>query len=161
LESERVLKHLHVKVSDVMKSLREKGYYEAPGAFFKFFGFMYVKIHRKPIAVENLKACLDNNEKYISVYDLFFNYSTPILLANNQFFEIPLKHESYIPDTTTKEFCGWIGNATLNHRSLKDKVVENGKKNAFFWRGSSEPTNRESRYIHTWGNHYDSTLRKY
>ena len=144
----------------MQKSLQETGFYEPPGAFFRFYGFIYIKIRNKPIIAENLEEHIKNNQNYISVFDLFFRYTTPILLANDEYYEIPLKHEGYITDTTTKEGIGWLGNVILNHRPIKEMFVDNGEKNVFFWRGSNSYAPTENLYIRAWSNHYNSMFCK-
>lgn len=135
--------------------MKETGWYEPPGAFFRYYGYIYVRIRRKPIIAENLLAALQNGEKTISLFDLYFRYSTPILIANDEYYEIPLKHQSYVKDTTTREGISWLGNAHINHRSIDKKLVKPGERNIFMWTGPKTITPSHERYLKTWGVYYD------
>lgn len=44
LEAERCLHNIYVNRKDLLKSLQEKGKYDPPGIFFRFYGFNYLKI---------------------------------------------------------------------------------------------------------------------
>lgn len=149
------LKSYHFFSDDVLKSLKETGSYEPPGVFFRYYGYIYTSLRRKPIVAENLQEHIEAGEKVISVFDLFFRYSTPILMANPEYYEIPLKHSSYVQDTTTREGLGWIGNAHINHRPVPKIIVNEGEKNVFMWRGPMPVTPIQEKYLRTWGVYYD------
>jgi len=155
LEVERSFKNVHVKIDDVMESLKNTGTFEPPGVFFRYYGYIYAKLRRKPIIAENLQQSIKNGDKTISVFDLFFKYSTPILVANDEFYEIPIRHSVYVKDTTTSEGMGWIGNVHLNHRPLEKKLWVPGEKNIFLWRGTKAVNSEEDRYLRTWGAYYE------
>jgi len=140
---------------DVLNSLKKTGFYEPPGVFFRYFGFIYTRIRRKPIIAENLQECIKSGEKTISLFDLFFHYTTPILIANDEYYEIPLHHTAYIKDTTTREGKSWIGNAHVNFRPIEKKIVNPNEKNVFVWKGSKQLNSAHDRYMRTWGTFYD------
>jgi hypothetical protein len=154
LEAERSLKYVNVKISDVLKSLKEKGTYEPPGVFFRFYGYIFFKIRRKPINVENLKAYMDAGEEYIPLFDLFFKYHTPILVANPEYYEIPIEHDGNRFETTKEGFT-WTGNVHINHRNIRKVFVNNDEKNVFMWRGNKNKSESELLYIKSWSYHYD------
>ena len=139
-----------------MNELKEKGIYEPPVVNMRFWGFIMIKIRRKPIIAENLLEGMNRKEDYISLFDLFFRYSTPILLANYDDYVFPIKGHRFIPDTTTREGMAWLGFVTLNHRPLPRKVVGKNDKHIFMWQSKSERDPSERDYIGYWINFYEN-----
>ena len=97
---------------------------------------------------------IKHKEKLISLFDLFFRYTTPILISNDEFYEIPLKQHGYTKDTTTREGLGWIGNAHINHRPLEKKIATGKERNIFTWKGPEKVTHQHEKYLRTWGDYY-------
>jgi len=64
---------------------------------------------------------LENNVEYINVFDLFFKYSTPILLAYPHFYEIPMHF------TGTLHKNNYSGNIRINHRKVPEIDVDSNK----------------------------------
>lgn len=85
LEAERVFQNIMITKKDVKKIIQEKGSFEPPGVFFRYFGFIYVRIRRKGIIQERLEKLNDNDK--ISLFDLFFDYYSPIPVVHNKWFE--------------------------------------------------------------------------
>ena len=122
----------------------------------RYQGFIMMKLRKKPIIVENLKEAIEKKEQTISLFDLFWRYSTPILLANYNYYDFMVRHTKYIPDTTTNEDMGWIGNVHLNHRPLIQKILKGDEKGVFMWQGGKKvETGAEERYIQTFMVFYD------
>ena len=140
----------------MLEDLKEKGYYDPPVVCMRFWGFIMIKIRRKPIVAENLLESMQKKEDYISLFDLFWRYSTPILLANYDDYVFPIRSTRFIPDTTTREGMAWLGFVTLNHRQLPKKVVRKNDRNIFMWQGKPTADPSESDYIGYWSNYYET-----
>ena len=72
LEAERCLHNIYVSKEHLLEELNTKGYFECPGVFFRFYGFIFFKLRPKKLNLENYKG-----EKWISLFDLYFKYYSP------------------------------------------------------------------------------------
>ena len=131
----------------MQKIIEEKGFYEPPGLFTRFFGFIYIKLRKMPIITENLKPGVE----WISLFDLYIRYNSPLPYINEDFYEFKVKPRK----------SQWLGNVTLNHRKIQKINLKGGEKNVFFWRGSQPMNFPESRYISVWENFYNIPKDKY
>lgn len=129
------------------KTIEEKGFYEPPGIFTRFFGFIYIKLRKMPMIVENLKPGLE----WISLFDLYMHYHSPLPYINEDFFEFKINSQKF----------GWLGNVTLNHRKVSKIYLKGDEKNVFFWRGSKPINHPEIRYISVWDNFYKTSKEEY
>lgn len=98
-----------------------------------------------PINTEKIKPHM----KYISLFDLYMRYYSPLPAVNEDFFEFKLEDEEF----------GWIGSVTLNHRKIDKIYLKNNEKNVFFWRGTLHEKNKlfrdsETTYINIWKDFY-------
>lgn len=76
-----MLHNIYIPVDDVLKEIKEKGKYTPPKIFFRFNGYMMFEIRDKPIStLQNYK-----NSRYISLFDLFFDYYTPIFFKRTYY----------------------------------------------------------------------------
>lgn len=54
IEAERCLQNVFVPVEEVLNQIEYKGFYEPPGIFMQYFGYIYFRIRKKPIQIESL-----------------------------------------------------------------------------------------------------------
>lgn len=155
LECERILKYTYVKVDDVLKSLKEKGHYEPPGMFFNFLGFLYFRIRPKPIIAENLLEHIKLGEKHITLFDLFFRYTTPILVANPDYYEIPVTHDIMRPELKSGNGPIWVGNVRINHRTLNPYYINKQTQSINRCSVALKSEMKEHEFFHTWFNFYN------
>ena len=69
---------MYVKVKDVINEIETTGKYVPPSVFFIFHGYVMAEIRDKPISLKNYK-----DTDYISLFDLYFDYYSPIFLKKN------------------------------------------------------------------------------
>jgi hypothetical protein len=62
----------------------------------------------------------DENKEYISLFELFFNYASPIPLKHPFVRDFPISQGGYIKDTLTKESTSWVGSVVINHKETND-----------------------------------------
>jgi hypothetical protein len=155
LECERILKYTYVKVDDVLKSLKETGTYEPPGMFFNFLGFLYFRIRQKPIIAENLLEHIKLGEKNITLFDLFFKYTTPILVANPDYYEFPVTHDIMRPELRSGNGPIWVGNVRVNHRTLNPYYINKPLKHINRCSLALKSEMKEHEFFHTWYNFYN------
>ncbi|CAD8131411.1 unnamed protein product [Paramecium pentaurelia] len=141
-EAERILQSIFVNVNDVLSEIERTGTYTPPGIFFRFYGYVYFQIRRKPINIENLVKA----QKYISLFDLFFQYQTPVLYYHNQYLEIPLKPAIF-------DNIDWLPNAYINSKQ-QAKIYLTGKPKHVFSMRIKQGTVDESTQRFAWTNHY-------
>lgn len=89
--------------------------------------------------VEKLKS----ETTWISIFDLYFKYRSPLPASHDDFYEFKVEAE-----------VGWLGNVTLNHRKIPKVFLQGNEKNIFMWRGSSDFKWQESLYKQIWENFY-------
>ncbi len=105
LESERVLKSIMINKKYIKEEIKKNGHYSTPIIYFRFLGFIKLKIRKKNINYENLMK----DGKYISLFDLYFHYSSPLLLVNDVFYDFR------IINTNNYDTSGFV---KLNHRPI-------------------------------------------
>lgn len=54
LEAERSLQSIFIKAEDLKRIIAEKGYYECPGVFMRYKGFIYFRHRAKPIVMKDI-----------------------------------------------------------------------------------------------------------
>jgi hypothetical protein len=96
LEAERALHNIYVKVGDVIKEIKTKGKYTPPQVFIKFHGYIMVEIREKPMTLTTYR-----NTNYISLFELYFDYYSPIYLKHDNF-------SHYLVGKDEKEYFGWV-----------------------------------------------------
>ena len=70
-----------------MKKIIEKdGYYKPPVIYHRYYGFIKIKLRKMPVIWENITK----SQEHISLYDLFFNYYSPIPMVFDKHFNISL-----------------------------------------------------------------------
>ncbi|KAL4439612.1 hypothetical protein ABPG74_004014 [Tetrahymena malaccensis] len=153
LEAERCLQNIFIKAEDLKRIIREKGYFECPGIFMRYKGFVYFRHRAKPIVLNDLEN-IPNNQT-LSLFEIFHRYYSPIPEVFDEYYEYRLSHGGYIEDTTTLENSSWIGNVTFNHRNINKLLIKGDEKNIFMWRGKSPDDPQEARYIKVWDTIYN------
>lgn len=99
LEAERCLHSIYVNRNDVLKELKEKGRYDPPGVFFRYYGFNYFKIREgMPLNLSNY-----NGEMWISLFDLFFKYYSPLFVKKSDYYEYTTHYGDSSPDQPRSE----------------------------------------------------------
>ena len=96
LEAERAFQNIYVKVKDVINELQKKGRFTPPTVMFCFHGYVMAEIRDKPLSLRNYR-----DTDYISIFDLYFDYYSPIFLKKNQFSE-------YLVNKDDPEYFGWV-----------------------------------------------------
>jgi hypothetical protein len=81
LEAERMLQNIYVNVDDLLMEIKEKGKFTPPKVLFRFFGYIMFELREKPFStLQNYR-----NTKYISLFDLYFDYYTPIFFKRSYY----------------------------------------------------------------------------
>ena len=102
---------MYVKVKDVISELKSTGKFVPPVIFLRFHGYVMAEIREKPLSLRNYK-----DSEYISVFDLFFDYYSPIFLKKNKFSE-------YLVNKDDPEYFGWVH---LNNRKCAPVYLNSG-----------------------------------
>lgn len=126
---------MFIKGEDLKRIIIEKGYYECPGIFMRYKGFIYFRHRAKPITLKNIEN-IPNNQM-VSLFSIFHTYYSPIPDVFNDYYEYRLSHGGYIEDTTTLENSSWIGNVCFNHRAITKLLLKGDETNVFMWRGKN------------------------
>jgi hypothetical protein len=111
LEAERALHNIYVKVSDVISEIKTKGKFTPPQVFIKFHGYIMVEIREKPMTLSTYR-----NTDYISLFELYFDYYSPIYLKHDNFCH-------YLVGKDDKDNFGWV---YLNKNNCKPVYVKSG-----------------------------------
>lgn len=84
----------------------------------RYYGFLYIKIRKKRINLERLEKLNDNDR--ISLFDLFFDYYSPIPVVHNKWFEFKIRIKGFILDNkySIKEPLPYVGNVYFNPRTI-------------------------------------------
>ena len=93
--------------------------------------------------LDNLKP----NTEWISLFDLYIRYNSPLPAVNEDYYEFKVNSQQF----------DWLGNVTLNHRKIQKIYLKGDEKNLFLWRGNRDITNAESKYMFIWNDFYDKT----
>jgi hypothetical protein len=105
-----MLHNIYVKVDDVLAEIKEKGKFTPPKVFFRFYGYIMFEIRDKPFStLQNYQ-----NTKYISLFDLYFDFYSPIFFKRNYFCDYLVGLDKDEPLKNTRYF----GNVHLNHRAI-------------------------------------------
>eukprot|EP01017_Pseudomicrothorax_dubius_P036207 TRINITY_DN5164_c0_g2_i1.p1 TRINITY_DN5164_c0_g2~~TRINITY_DN5164_c0_g2_i1.p1 ORF type:complete len:174 (+),score=19.39 TRINITY_DN5164_c0_g2_i1:13-534(+) len=147
----------YIKVADLKKILKEKGEYKPPAVLFQYFGFNMIKIRKKPMI-----AAFDNDEAWVSLFDLYFRYTTPLTIRFPEFYEFPVKFYANTEGRTTENSGIWLGKAYLNHRSITPLKLKGNEKHVRIHTHFRESNTFNSvfRYSQAWGNYYETFIRK-
>lgn len=120
LEAERALQNIYVKVDDVLAETKEKGKYTPPSVFFKFQGYLMFQLRDKPFS--SLQGF--RNTKYISLFDLYFDYYTPIFFKRS-YYDMYL---TGLADEDPKLNTRYFGNVHINKRGIPCRYIEKDQK---------------------------------
>lgn len=101
-----------------------------------------------PINIENLNT----NSQWISLFDLYMIYKSPLTTVNEDYYEFILEDQG-----------NWYGSVTLNHRKLEKVYLKGDEKNIYFWRGKITTTDcyAHNTYIDIWNDFYTSEKHSY
>lgn len=103
-----MLHNIYFNVDDLLKEVKEKGKYTPQKAFFKFYGYLMFELRDKPFSsLQNYK-----NTKFISLFDLYFDYYSPIFFKRNYYTNYLVGLEKDEPVKNNRYF----GNVHMNHR---------------------------------------------
>ena len=69
-------------MKDVVDEIEAKGKYTPPTVLFKYYGFIMFQIRDKPLSLINYR-----NTEYVSIFDLFFDYYSPIPIKRHEYNE--------------------------------------------------------------------------
>lgn len=115
-----MLHNVYIKVDDVLSEVKETGKFTPPKILFKYHGYIMFEIRNKPFST---LQCY-RNTKYISLFDLYFDYYSPIFFKRDHFREYLTGFEQDSPLKNNRYF----GNVYLNHRSVPKVYLEKGEK---------------------------------
>ncbi|KAM3131029.1 hypothetical protein pb186bvf_016841 [Paramecium bursaria] len=121
LEAERCLQSIFVRIEDVLDQIKNNGVYKPPIVTFQYYGLIAFKIRNKPINIQKLI----NSDEYISLFDLYFQYKSPLPYYFNEFEEFRLENSKYDEDRNNY----FIGNVYLNKKPLQNIYVQGPVKN--------------------------------
>lgn len=144
LEAERVLKNTVVSKKLVRESIREDGHFRPPSVFFRYYGYIELRIRDKPV---RLQALEESPGKNVSLFDLFFPYSTPLHIVHDVFYDFMLFSKDH------RELQGWV---RFNHRNLPMVSITSAEqKNVFMWHADNSLLNtKETTYKELWHQYY-------
>lgn len=151
LEAERVLQNVYVKVDDVLEEIKSKGSYTPPKVLFKFHGYMMVEIRDK--AFSNLSNY--RNTKYISLFDLYFDYYSPIFFKRDYY-------NQYLVGFDPEEHKNtrYFGNVHINHRPIPCRYISNKEKVVVMrdvkkaYKANGVMKDSEEKYREDWSDYY-------
>jgi hypothetical protein len=141
-----------VLADDVVSEVRETGRFVPPKVFFKFHGYVMCELRPKPFS--SLQCY--KNTKYISLFDLYFDYYSPIFFKRDHFREYLAGFEEDAPLKNSRYF----GNVYLNHRNLPKQYLRKGEKVAFMrdvkkaYEASGSLKKTEETYRADWESYY-------
>jgi|JI6StandDraft_1071083.scaffolds.fasta_scaffold02457_2 hypothetical protein len=72
------------------------------------------------------------NEEWISLFDLYFKYYSPLLVKKSDYYEYTSYYGGGKRDKPSDDF---LGSVHLNHRSIPNIFLRPEDKNAFMWVG--------------------------
>jgi hypothetical protein len=97
---------------------------------------------------------IDEKEEWISLFDLYFRYHSPLPFVHCDYFDFPVRLNRTYPENK-KDFALWVGNVHMNHKPLPKIYLNGGEKNAFFWKGTTLNNQKELEYMMIWYHIYD------
>ncbi|CAD8090571.1 unnamed protein product [Paramecium sonneborni] len=144
IEAERCLQNIFVPVEEVLNQIEKNGEYTPPGIFMQFYGYIYFKIRHKPVIIENLIK----SKQYISLFDLYFHYQTPIPYYYDTLNEFQIFNDA------GNTLSHWEGNVYFSTKSLDRFYLKGNVKNIFMQR-PQQYSDAEQMYLLAWGNHFE------
>ena len=67
-------------MSDVVKEIEKTGKYTPPKVFYRYHGYLMLEIREKPLTLQNYRFT-----EYISLFDLYFTYYSPIFFKRDTY----------------------------------------------------------------------------
>ncbi len=108
---------------DVVSEIKEKGKFTPPNIFFKYHGYIMFEI--RPKTLSTLQGY--RNTKYISLFDLYFDYYSPIFFKRDYYREYLT---GFVEDAPLKN-NRYFGNVYLNYRKIPKVFLKKGEKVVF------------------------------
>ena len=76
------MQNIYVRVKDVISEIEQKGSFQPPVILFRFHGFIMAELREKPLTLRNYR-----DTEFISLFDMYFDYYSPIFLKKDKFCE--------------------------------------------------------------------------
>lgn len=137
LEAERCLQNTLIKASDILEEIEKTGKYTPPKIFFNFRGFIMFEIREKPFSLLNYKGW-----EYVSLFQLYFDYYSPIYFRHPYFSQFRVYHEP-----NRHRHFGFVN---FNLQELSIQVVKKNQKIVVF---HNDFANEEFE-VSDWENYY-------
>ena len=131
-------------MKDIIEEIEKKGKYNPPKILIRFHGYLGFEIREKPLSLKNYK-----NTDYISLFDLYFDYYSPIFLKKDQYCQ-------YLVGKDEPQLFGWVH---FNKRICKPVYLQKNQKYAYFF--SKRTDDWEYYYRNIWENYYRKYISKW
>lgn len=151
LECERTLQNIYIDVQTLKNILKKKGHYEPPAVIIKYYGSILFKLRANmPMKTGWIEDYEKNNRKYVSLYDLYFDYHSNLPYIHPLFYDFFVQTHYKIIDTMQNTIPEYGGEVHQNHRELESKYLVGDEKVVIV---DPEP-NTEKNYDYIWNRAY-------